>query len=280
MPCDWGFGPVVDVGGDGVNEVVEGLGAVTAAIEVSVEEANPAPDAPPRSPPRKRHQPLSAPRPRTPCPARRGPTLAVVPPRPHDLSPRRGDLDSESARLFEKRAALQARQREKAGPAWQNTGLVFTQEDGSGYHSDYLTQQFKRLVELSGLPPITLHGLRHGAACIAHASGSNPKEISEQLGHSTIKITMDTYTNVLPEAKKLRAEAALAIAPRSGRQAPSAPAEAEPATATPDTGHAAVPAQASPAAPAAEAVPAPRPASGGRLAALKRLREKKVASGV
>ncbi|RGD59490.1 site-specific integrase [Kitasatospora xanthocidica] len=190
------------------------------------------------------------------------------------------DLDSESARLFEKRAVLQVEQREKAGLAWQNTGLVFTQEDGSGYHPDFLTQRFKRLVELADLPPITLHGLRHGAACIAHASGSDPKEISEQLGHNTIKITMDTYTNVLPEAKKLRAEAALAIVPRSGRQAPTAPAEPEPATSTPGTGHVDIPAQASPPTPAPAPTAQPRPAGGGRLAALKRLREKKVASGV
>ncbi|MFD4394209.1 tyrosine-type recombinase/integrase [Kitasatospora sp. NPDC058478] len=184
-------------------------------------------------------------------------------------------LDSESGHLFEKRLLLQVQQRTKAEAAWQNTGLVFAQEDGSGYHPDFLTQRFKRLVELSGLPPITLHGLRHGAACIAHASGSDPKEISDQLGHSTIKITMDTYTNVLPELQKVRAEASLAIVPRSGRKTPETPAEPLLATVTPDTVHVAAPVQVTPPTRPAEPVPTLRPAGGGRLAALKRVREKK-----
>ncbi|GAB7187433.1 hypothetical protein ATKI12_7264 [Kitasatospora sp. Ki12] len=79
------------------------------------------------------------------------------------------DLDSESARLFDLRQARQAEARARMGEAWVDTGLVFTREDGTGYHPDYLTKLFKRLVDLADLPPLTLHGLRHGAACIAHA---------------------------------------------------------------------------------------------------------------
>ncbi|MFF8769139.1 tyrosine-type recombinase/integrase [Kitasatospora sp. NPDC015120] len=181
-------------------------------------------------------------------------------------------LDTESARLLEKRRLLQAKQRIKAGPAWKNEGRVFAQEDGSGYHPDYLTHRFKKLVELAQMPPITLHGLRHGAACIAHVGGSKPKEISEQLGHSTIKITMDTYTNVLPEVQRVQAEAALAVVPRSGRPAAPAPAAATATPEPPPAPVAAVPAQATPA-----AAPEVRPASGGRLTALRRVREKRAA---
>ncbi|GAA2084994.1 tyrosine-type recombinase/integrase [Kitasatospora saccharophila] len=186
-------------------------------------------------------------------------------------------IDSESGRLFESRRVLQVQQRATAGKAWHDTGRVFTHEDGTGYHPDYLTHRFKDLVAASGLPPITLHGLRHGAACIAHLGGSDMKEISDQLGHSAIQITMDTYTNILPEAQKARAEAALAVVPRAG-QVPAAP---DPA---------AVSVPATPAAPPVPAVPAPapdqvpafnpaapelRPAGGGRLATLRRVRAKR-----
>jgi hypothetical protein len=42
-------------------------------------------------------------------------------------------------------------------------------------HPDFLTRRFHRLVELSGLPPVRLHDLRHGAATLAHATGADLK---------------------------------------------------------------------------------------------------------
>ena len=173
------------------------------------------------------------------------------------------DLDSESARLFADRRERQAAQREKAGAAWTESGLVFTQENGKGYHPDYLTKRFKKLIEDADLPPITLHGLRHGAACLAHAGGAEMKDISDQLGHSGIQITMDTYTNVLAEAKRAQAEAALNIVPRAGRPVPTPPA--------PEQTPAEVPAQQE------TPTPVPVPAGGARLTALHRAREKKAA---
>lgn len=128
-------------------------------------------------------------------------------------------IDSEAHQNLTDRRRRQLAQRLKAGAAWVETGLVWTQENGEGYHPDYLTRRFKRLVELSGLPPITLHGLRHGAACIAHRGGAKPKAISEQLGHNGIQITMDTYTNVFEEEQRELAERALSVVPRAGRPA-------------------------------------------------------------
>ena len=51
----------------------------------------------------------------------------------------------------------------------------------------------------SGLPPIRLHDLRHGGATLALASGANLKVVQHTLGHSSIVVTVDTYTSVLPE---------------------------------------------------------------------------------
>lgn len=72
---------------------------------------------------------------------------------------------------------------------------------------------FERLVAASGLPPIRLHDLRHGAATLALAGGVDMKVVSEMLGHSSIKITSDTYTSVLPEIAKDAAEAAAKLVP-------------------------------------------------------------------
>jgi integrase len=56
--------------------------------------------------------------------------------------------------------------RDEWGSAWVETGHVFTQEDGSWLHPGKVTDLFERLVAASGLPPIRLHDLRHGAAII------------------------------------------------------------------------------------------------------------------
>ena len=50
--------------------------------------------------------------------------------------------------------------------------------------------------------PITLHGLRHGAASILLALGKPPKVVSEILGHATVAFTMDGYTPVVEELQE------------------------------------------------------------------------------
>lgn len=48
----------------------------------------------------------------------------------------------------------------------------------------------------SGLPRITVHGLRHTFASIQIASGIEPKALQLQLGHSDIKVTLNVYTHM------------------------------------------------------------------------------------
>jgi integrase len=101
------------------------------------------------------------------------------------------------------------------GGAWVDSGRVFTREDGSELHPASVTDMFNALVEEAGLPPIRLHDLRHGAATLAKAAGVDTKIISEMLGHSSRKITDDTYTSVFAEASMEAAEAVAAIVPRA-----------------------------------------------------------------
>ncbi|MFB6779843.1 tyrosine-type recombinase/integrase [Streptomyces sp. NPDC056352] len=67
-------------------------------------------------------------------------------------------------------------------------------------HRQRATRRFVELCEEIGLPPVRLHDLRHGAATPAHAAGADLEDIQEMLGHSSITITADTYTSLLPEA--------------------------------------------------------------------------------
>jgi len=88
----------------------------------------------------------------------------------------------------------QQAERAAAGARWQETGYVFTTRYGAPVAPDRLTRIFRRLVAGSGLPPVTLHGLRHGAATLALAAGADLKVVQDQVGHSTITLTADTYT--------------------------------------------------------------------------------------
>ena len=56
------------------------------------------------------------------------------------------------------------------------------------------------------LPQISIHGLRHTHATILLLKGENVKVISERLGHKSIKVTLDTYSHVLPSMKKQTAD--------------------------------------------------------------------------
>lgn len=95
------------------------------------------------------------------------------------------------------------------GPAWTNTGLVFTREDGTAWRPERVTQIFAALVKKAKVPVITLHGLRHTHATLALAAGIHPKVVSERLGHSTVAMTLDVYSHAIPSMEE---EAASRIA--------------------------------------------------------------------
>lgn len=71
---------------------------------------------------------------------------------------------------------------------------------------DVLSAAFYYQVGASGLPRITLHGLRHCYATFALKAGIPIKVVSEQLGHTSVKTTGDIYTGVLDELKHDAAE--------------------------------------------------------------------------
>ena len=48
------------------------------------------------------------------------------------------------------------------------------------------------------MKPFRFHDLRHSHASHLLRAGVHPKIVSERLGHSTVGITLDTYSHVLP----------------------------------------------------------------------------------
>jgi len=81
-------------------------------------------------------------------------------------------------------------------------GLVFTNELGGHIEPRNLTRKFYSLVKAAGIPKANLHSLRHSFATRLLEMGVSPKVVQEILGHSTITLTLDTYSHVMPELKK------------------------------------------------------------------------------
>jgi len=59
-------------------------------------------------------------------------------------------------------------------------------------------RSWKPLLQKAGLPYIRFHDLRHTCATLLLTKGVHPKVVQELLGHSSIGITLDTYSHVLP----------------------------------------------------------------------------------
>jgi len=149
-----------------------------------------------------------------------GGRMATAPPK-SDAGWRVIALDKTTITALREHKTRQLAERDAAGDRWAECGYVFTARSGKPVGPDRMTRLFRVLVAGSGLPPVTLHGLRHGAATLALAAGADLKVVQDQLGHSTIVLTADTYTSVLPETARVAAEHTAALL-FPARPAPSA----------------------------------------------------------
>ena len=103
--------------------------------------------------------------------------------------------------LIEHRNA-QAQMKIEAGDRWHEQGLVFCNKFGKYFNSDVLLRIFHGLLNKAGLPDMRFHDLRHSAATILMAAGVHPKMVQERMGHSSIAMTMDIYSHVLPSMQQ------------------------------------------------------------------------------
>lgn len=93
----------------------------------------------------------------------------------------------------------QAAERLKLGALWQSFNLVFCSEQGTPLSIPNITYRyFRPILVKAELPQIRLYDLRHTCATLLLIAEENPKVVSERLGHSTIVLTLDTYSHVLP----------------------------------------------------------------------------------
>jgi integrase len=97
----------------------------------------------------------------------------------------------------------QIQERFTAGPAWEDHGYVFCDEDGGPIDGrELLRGWFRPLLVKADLPRVRFHDLRHTYASIALSQGIHPKIVQEALGHSTIAVTLDLYSHTVPSLQR------------------------------------------------------------------------------
>ena len=69
------------------------------------------------------------------------------------------------------------------------------------------SHRFSKCAGAIGLGDVRFHDLRHAYPTRLLERGVHPKVVSEALGHSSISITMDTYSHVMPSMSQVAADA-------------------------------------------------------------------------
>lgn len=95
-------------------------------------------------------------------------------------------------RFLKQHRNVQLQEHLKAGPKWEDNGLIFPDAYGRPQHPARASNRFGYHVKKAGLPGVRFHDLRHTHASLLLQAGVNPKIVQERLGHESITTTMDT----------------------------------------------------------------------------------------
>ncbi|MFL5588067.1 MAG: tyrosine-type recombinase/integrase [Ktedonobacteraceae bacterium] len=117
-------------------------------------------------------------------------------------SRRRVVLPDVALEALKKHRIDQQQEQIKVGDKWQYKGLVFCDGYGGFFSPDMVLRKFSKLLRDIGLPRMRFHDLRHSAATILLVAGVHPKVVQERLGHSTVAMTLDVYSHVLPSMQQ------------------------------------------------------------------------------
>ena len=108
------------------------------------------------------------------------------------------DLTPSNAMVLQEHMAKLEADRSALGLSLTGDTIVFSWADGRPMLPDNITTAWRRLVVKLGLKGMRFHDARHTHASFMLAQGVHPKIVQERLGHSTIAITLDTYSHVAP----------------------------------------------------------------------------------
>ncbi|WP_433618712.1 tyrosine-type recombinase/integrase [Paenibacillus cellulositrophicus] len=124
----------------------------------------------------------------------------------NDSSVRSIALFANTVELLEKHLEKQERERSR-NKLYKDSGLVIQTSAGTPLGPRNLMRHYYRIIdniqkEVPDFPRIRFHDLRHTHATLLLKAGIHPKIVQERLGHSSINVTLDTYSHVLPNLQE------------------------------------------------------------------------------
>lgn len=97
-------------------------------------------------------------------------------------------------------------ERDITGNPLTDNDLIFSNLEGNPLRPNTITRAWTTLAVKCGLKVIRLHDARHTHASLMLKQGIHPKVVQERLGHSSIQMTIDTYSHVAPGIQEAAAK--------------------------------------------------------------------------
>jgi integrase len=115
---------------------------------------------------------------------------------------RRVDLSAQLTKVL--KAHLTSQKAETLRKGWKEVPTwVFTNEVGNPLHPDnFRNRVWPKLLAKAGLRKIRIHDLRHTYASLLIAQGESLAYVKDQMGHHSIRVTVDTYGHLVPGGNK------------------------------------------------------------------------------
>jgi integrase len=111
---------------------------------------------------------------------------------------RRVALPSSLSLVLRQHRKAQESLRASVGASLEDNDFVFCHLDGKPLDPTTVSHAFAKTLKKARLPSMPLHGLRHSHATLLLQAGTHPKIVQERLGHSSILVTLNTYSHVAP----------------------------------------------------------------------------------
>ncbi|WP_240417387.1 site-specific integrase [Paenibacillus periandrae] len=117
------------------------------------------------------------------------------------------DLPEETMKRLSKHKRMLEQEKMKAEPGtYGDMDLVVCTQLGTPTNKSNIRRVFSSAIKRADVKKIKFHSMRHTHATLLLLQGVNPKIVSERLGHATVRLTLDTYSHLLPSMQKETAE--------------------------------------------------------------------------
>lgn len=118
-----------------------------------------------------------------------------------ESSRRRIELSAVAIGALNQRRAIATQERRRSE-------LIFPSERGYPLRkSNFIRKVWDPIRNVAGVKGLRFHILRHTAASLLLAENVHPKIVSEMLGHSSIRVTLDLYSHLIPTLQGTAAQA-------------------------------------------------------------------------